>query len=282
MRNPPVVLTIAGSDSGGGAGIQADLKTCTAFGVYGASVVTSVTAQNTRGVQAVYPMEPEAVNAQLDSVLSDIEVDVIKIGMLHNAEIIHRVETAIAPLGVPLILDPVMVATSGDLLLEPPAVTALRERLFPLATLITPNIHEAGHLTGVTIRDSRQLEAAARQLLREGPEWVLIKGGDTVTGEGAFARESSDDLLVGPVRGGETESYLFSQQRIDTENAHGTGCTLASAIAAALARGNSIPEAVRAAKEYVTHALESGREWRIGGGRGPVNHFYAIHEEATV
>ncbi|MFP4331198.1 MAG: bifunctional hydroxymethylpyrimidine kinase/phosphomethylpyrimidine kinase [Spirochaetaceae bacterium] len=282
MRNPQIVLTIAGSDSGGGAGIQADLKSFTAFGVYGASVITSVTAQNTLGVQGVYPMEPEAVTAQLESVLSDIKVDVIKIGMLHNAEIIRRVEAAVAPLGVPVVLDPVMVATSGDLLLEPEAVSALRERLFPLATVITPNIHEAEHLIGSRIEDSRQMEAAARELLREGPEWVLIKGGDTVTGGGAFARQRSDDLLVGPARAGETERHLLSQERVETNNAHGTGCTLASAIASALARGDSVPEAVRAAKAYVTGALESARGWRVGGGRGPVNHFYRINQEATV
>ena len=262
----PIALTIAGSDSSGGAGIQADLKTFTAMGVYGASVLTALTAQNTMGVQAVAAVAPEFVAAQIESVVTDLKVGAIKTGMLANTAIIETVVSALeACPDVPIVVDPVMVATSGDPLLEPSAVAALKGLLIPRATLITPNLPEAADLLGVSVAKS---EADARdQLLaleKLGARAVLLKGGHGQGGE-AVDLLSIDGRLV-----------RLAGRRIETRNTHGTGCTLSAAIAAGLAQGQGLEEAVRHAKAFVHAAIEAARDLAIGKGAGPVDHLYAI------
>jgi hydroxymethylpyrimidine/phosphomethylpyrimidine kinase len=261
-----IALTIAGSDSSGGAGIQADLKTFSAFSVYGASVLTALTAQNTRGVTAVEPVAPAFVLAQIDAVLSDLDVGAVKTGMLANAAIVEAVAARLRrDSRQPLVVDPVMVATSGDVLLEPNAIDAIKRNLIPLAVVITPNLPEAARLLDTEVAASEA--AAARQaqaLLGLGCGAVLIKGGHG--------------------SGGEAVDYLcdasgirrFVQPRIDTPHTHGTGCTLSAAIAALLARGLSLSEAVGRAKAFVWHALQAGRDLGVGRGNGPVDHLYAI------
>ena len=271
-QRPPVVLTIAGSDSGGGAGVQADLKTFTRLGVYGATVITAVTAQNTRGVQGVYPVPVAGVAEQLRSVLTDIPVDAIKIGMLQGAATVRAVVAALRELladerAVPVVLDPVMVATSGDVLLEDAAVEVLRDELIPLATVITPNLHEARLLSGENISSEADMDAAADALRGLGCAWVLLKGGETVHGSFRFAPESSNDVLSG---GEPMQRFWFRSERVETQNDHGTGCTLSSAIAAGLAQGQDVPEAVRQAKAFLTAALRGAQGMRIGSGRGAV------------
>jgi hydroxymethylpyrimidine/phosphomethylpyrimidine kinase len=259
---PPRVLAIAGSDSGGGAGIQADLKTMLALGVHGMTVVTAVTAQNSVGVQGYWELPPGAIRAQLASVLGDIGADAVKTGMLASPEIVHAVcdELAGRP-GIPLVVDPVAVSKHGDSLLSPTAVTAIRERLLPLAAVVTPNLPEAELLTGMTIRDEDAMLAAARQIAELGPRWVLLKGG--------HLPGSPVDLLVG-----QDATVRFPGTRIDTPHTHGTGCTLASAIASGLARGLDMESAVRAAREYVTGAIAAG--FPLGAGIGPVGHGWRI------
>jgi hydroxymethylpyrimidine/phosphomethylpyrimidine kinase len=261
----PIALTIAGSDSSGGAGIQADLKTFSAFGVYGASVLTALTAQNTRGVQGVEPVRPAFVEAQLASVLDDLDVRAIKTGMLANGAIVSAVASALARVpAIPLVVDPVMVATSGDRLLASDAIAALKGELFPRATVVTPNLPEAAALLGVAVATSEnQMIEQARALARFGSGAVLIKGGH---GEGAEAV----DVLVG----GDAVLRLAAS-RIETRHTHGTGCTLAAAIAALLARGTDLEEAVRRAKAYVSAALAGGRDLGVGQGNGPVDHLFA-------
>ncbi len=263
---PPIALTIAGSDSGGGAGIQADLKTFSALGVYGASVITALTAQNTKGVTAVMDASEELVAAQLDAVFDDIAIDAVKIGMLSSSTIIETVAAALRryePAHV--VLDPVMVATSGDALLQPDAVEALRDVLLPLASIITPNLPEAAALLGrkdhIEVID---LKTVAQDLLALGPGAVLVKGGH-LDGEG-----SPDLLLDG------NGATTFAARRIDSVNTHGTGCTLSSAIAAHLARGLTLRDAVGAAKTYITGTIAAGRDFEIGGGQGPVHHFHKL------
>jgi hydroxymethylpyrimidine/phosphomethylpyrimidine kinase len=254
---PPRVLAIAGSDSGGGAGIQADLKTMLALGVHGMTVVTAVTAQNSVGVQGYWELPPDAIAAQLDSVLSDIGADAIKTGMLASPAIVHVVCDRLAGRGIPLVVDPVAVSKHGDSLLTPPAVAAIRERLLPLATVVTPNLPEAELLTGLTIRDEDAMLAAARQIAALGPRWVLVKGGH-LPGRPV-------DLLVGP------DAVLrYPGTRIDTPHTHGTGCTLASAIASGLASGLDMAQATQAARDYVTGAIAAG--FPLGAGIGPVGH----------
>ena len=263
---PPIALTIAGSDSSGGAGIQADLKTFTAFGVYGASVLTALTAQNTTGVQAVHAIPPEFVAAQIASVLGDLEVGAVKTGMLANAGIIDAVVAALATRpNLPLIVDPVMVATSGDPLLVPEAIDAVRSRLIPRATLITPNLPEAARLLDAAMAASE--DAALEQLHRLaglGAKAVLLKGGHGTSGEAV-------DLLIADGR-----VTRFASPRVATRNTHGTGCTLSAAIAALIATGVPLAEAVGRAKTYVHRAIEAGRDQRIGHGSGPVDHLFAI------
>lgn len=262
----PIALTIAGSDSSGGAGIQADLKTFSALGVYGASVITALTAQNTRGVQSIFPVTPQFVRQQLDAVMGDLAVTAVKIGMLGTADVIEAVADGLeawAPRFV--VLDPVMVAKSGDHLLVPSAVDALRRRLVPLVTLITPNLPEAAVLLGEPeVRERNRMPAAAARLQGLGAKNVLLKGGHL---EG----EDSPDVLL---HGGEV-SWLEGR-RVPTPHTHGTGCTLSSAIAALLARGRPLPAAVAEAKQWLGQAIAAGRELGIGRGKGPVHHFHAL------
>jgi hydroxymethylpyrimidine/phosphomethylpyrimidine kinase len=252
------ILTIAGSDSGGGAGIQADLKTITVLGGYGMSVVTALTAQNTLGVQGIEPVSPAFIKLQLQSVLSDIGVDGAKTGMLGDSGTIPVVAEQVRRYDVKhLVVDPVMVATSGDALLPATARATLFEPLLPLAQVVTPNLHEAGILCGFPVEDLDGMKAAARKIHQMGPRFVLVKGGHL---EG-----DAVDLLF------DGESFeSFRAPRIDNPNTHGTGCTLSAALATFLARGMAMPEAVGAAKKFITRAIQWGLD--LGSGRGPVNH----------
>ncbi len=263
----PIALTIAGSDSGGGAGIQADLKTFAALGVYGCSAISSLTAQNTCGVQGVLPVPPAFVQAQITSVLGDIPVAAIKTGMLAQADIIQAVaQTLSAYPHLPLVLDPVMVATSGDRLLAEDAVDALINDLLPRALVITPNLHEAAALLNRPVAQNlAQMREQAEQLLAMGARNVLMKGGHS-------SDEQATDLLL--TSEGE---FLFSSSRIVTKNTHGTGCTLASAIAAGLAKKLSLQDAVQEAKTYLHNALLHADKLTIGQGSGPVHHFYSFY-----
>lgn len=266
MKTYRRALTIAGSDSGGGAGIQADLKTFSALGCYGMSVITAVTAQNTVGVTGIHPVPPEFIGLQLDAVLSDIGADVVKIGMLHSAPIIAIVADRLSRYGCGVIvLDPVMVATSGDSLFLAKAVDDLRADLLPLATLVTPNLPEASLLLGREVTRQDQMADACRELVRLGCRSVFLKGGHL---EG----DSSVDVLFDGQTGKMVE---LAEARVVTDNSHGTGCTLSSAIAAFLAKGMVLPEAVRLAKAYVSQALSAGAEIITGHGHGPVHHFHA-------
>ncbi len=263
---PPIALTIAGSDSGGGAGIQADLKTFGALGVYGASVVTALTAQNTVGVQGVHGVPPDFVGAQFDSVCSDLEVASAKIGMLATADIIEVVAERVKAHAIArVVLDPVMVAKSGDRLLVPDARDALVERLFPLAEVITPNTEEARDiLGGAEIQDLAGMKGAARALHALGGRCVLLKGGHITEG-------AADVFFDGK------NEYILEGRRIDTPHTHGTGCTLSSAIAAGLALGETAIEAARRAKRFIQGAIENSLA--IGNGRGPLHHMYRQREE---
>lgn len=267
----PAALTIAGSDSSGGAGIQADLKTFTALGTYGASVLTALTAQNTRGVSAVHVPPSDFVRAQIDAVFDDLDVRAVKTGMLANRSIVLAVAEAMERhADVPLVVDPVMVATSGDPLIDDDAVEAVRERLLPRALIITPNLPEAARLLGVGQAGSpAEVEAQARALVALGCRYVLVKGGHRQSKQAPVA---AIDVLASPDGSVETLSAPW----IDTPNTHGTGCTLSAAIAALLVCGEELPAAVRQAKTFLTRALESGRQWQIGQGHGPVDHLYAI------
>lgn len=251
-------LTIAGSDSGGGAGIQADLKTFTVFGVYGMSVITAVTAQNTRSVSSVQAITPDMVTEQLRMVFADFPVHAAKTGMLFSAAVVEATAAFLEmhP-AVPLVVDPVMVSTSGSALLAEDAVTTMRSRLFPLADLVTPNLQEAEALTGVTISAPEHMELAARRIAESGCRGVLIKGGH-------LDAEARDLLLWND------ELMTFSKPRLGTTSTHGTGCTLSAAVTAGLAGGCSLPEAVRRAKEFVHRAMENGLT--LGDGNGPLNH----------
>ena len=260
-----IAVTIAGSDSGGGAGIQADLTTFSALEVYGASVITALTAQNTVGVQGIHDVPTDFIAAQMDSVFSDLKVDAVKIGMLSQARVIETVAAGIERHGLHhVVLDPVMIAASGDRLLAPDAIEALRRLLIPLAELVTPNLPEAAALLDEPVAtDEETMLAQGRRILAMGPRAVLIKGGHA---EGA----ESVDLLIEP-----TNVHRFAAPRIATKNTHGTGCTLSSAITAGLAKGLSLHPAVEAAKTYVSAAIGASRELEIGRGSGPVHHFYA-------
>jgi hydroxymethylpyrimidine/phosphomethylpyrimidine kinase len=260
-----IALSIAGSDSGGGAGIQADLKTFSALGVYGASVITALTAQNTLGVTGIHDVPAEFIAAQIDAVFSDLEVGAVKIGMVSQRPVIEAIAAGLERWKqTNVVLDPVMVATSGDKLLAPDAIDALRRVLFPRALVVTPNLPEAAALLDAPIAQTEtEMRAQAERLLDLGPRAVLIKGGH---GSGA----ESVDLLVEP-----TAFARLAADRIATRNTHGTGCTLSSAIAAGLAKGLSLDEAARAAKAYVTAALVASERLHIGSGHGPVHHFHA-------
>jgi hydroxymethylpyrimidine/phosphomethylpyrimidine kinase len=266
MKN---VLTIAGSDSGGGAGIQADLKTFAARGTYGMSVLTALTAQNTRGVQGVFEIPAAFVQQQIDAVMSDIEVDVWKTGMLSSAEIIGVVAERARHYGIKhLVVDPVMVAKGGDPLLQPQARDALIQELVPLAEVITPNHHEAQVLTGLEIATLEDARAAAAAIQQMGARNVIVKGGHLPTIEDAV------DVLYD----GKTFTEVRAP-RIMTKNTHGTGCTFASAIAAEVAKGHSVNEAVRIAKSYLTAALRAAESLNVGHGHGPLNHSFGMVTE---
>ena len=258
----PRLLTIAGSDSGGGAGIQADLKTFAALGCFGMTAITALTAQNTCGVRAIHGVPPDMLADQIDAVVEDIGVDAVKIGMLHSPEIVQAVADAIDRHALPhVVLDPVMVATSGAVLIDSPAIAALVRELFARAVLITPNLDEASLLVGRTLTSEQDMQAAAHELLAKGARAVLVKGGH-------LAGEEVSDLLQ--LAG--AAPYWMRAPRIDTTNTHGTGCTLSSAIAAYLALDYSLIDAVEAARVYVRGALAAGATVKTGQGSGPLNH----------
>ncbi len=259
---PPNALTIAGSDSGGGAGIQADLKTFAAFGVYGASAITAVTAQNTQTVTSVQEIDLEVIAAQIDAVVSDISIDVVKTGMLSSAGIVNLVAEKAREHGFSqMVVDPVMVAASGARLLREDSVEAIQKNLLPLATVVTPNIPEAEVLTGIEITGEGDMRRAAEQIHNFGPRYVVLKGGHMEQAD------HSDDLLFDGDR-----FEVFSAPRIETTSNHGTGCTFASAVASGLALGKDINAAVTDAKAYVTAAIANA--FPVGKGHGPLNHFH--------
>ncbi|EFI63748.1 bifunctional hydroxymethylpyrimidine kinase/phosphomethylpyrimidine kinase [Comamonas thiooxydans] len=269
------VLSIAGSDSGGGAGIQADLKTCAALGCYGMTAITAITVQNTLGVTGIHGIPLDTVRGQIDAVVQDIGVDAVKIGMLATPDVVSVVADAIRRHGIRnVVLDPVMVATSGDRLIVPETAQALVQELFPLATVITPNLDEAALLLGRNIDGIAALDAAVADLLAMGAPAVLLKGGHL-----------SGDLVMDVLgrQGRQAGDYLRLQsQRIVTHNGHGTGCTLSSAIASFLAQGLALEAAVTEARSYILGAIEAGAEVYTGQGHGPLNHGYAPRAQLIV
>lgn len=261
----PTALTIAGSDSGGGAGIQADIKTFSALGVYSASVITSVTAQNTQGVRGIQPISPDILRGQIEAVFEDITIDAIKIGMLHNKSAVHIVADTIEQYTpTHIVLDPVMISTSGSKLMEDEAIEGIINRLFSQVDLLTPNIDEAAFLSGLSIHTEKDMEQAANKLMTMGCRSILMKGGHLKS------EEMADILFMA-----NTPPVRYVSPAIHTRNTHGTGCTLSSAITAYLALGQTLPEAVRLAKEYITTAIRSGANVKTGHGHGPLNHFFA-------
>jgi hydroxymethylpyrimidine/phosphomethylpyrimidine kinase len=265
----PIALTIAGSDSSGGAGIQADLKTFAALGVYGASVVTALTAQNTQGVTGIHRVPADFVAAQIDAVFADLDVKAVKIGMTAETAVIGAIAAGLARWSPDhVVLDPVMVATSGDRLLAPEAIEALRRTLIPRARLITPNLPEAAALLDESVAETESgISQQGRRLLALGCAAVLIKGGH---GQGT---ESIDYLVT------RDSEVVLASPRIATKNTHGTGCTLSSAIAAGLAKGESMEAAVRAAKAYITAAIAAADRLGVGHGHGPVHHFHEFNRD---
>lgn len=274
-NQPHISLTIAGSDSGGGAGIQADIKAMSATGSFACSVITALTAQNTQGVSAIHPVPKSFVEAQLESVFSDMKVDAVKIGMLSDADTILMIAQVLKKYQPKfIILDPVMVATSGDVLLESKAISSLVNYLIPLANLITPNLYEAQVLLGRDLnafpKSNAELESAAQSLLALGSQGVLLKGGHMDT-------QDSTDVWVT-----ESQFEYFSKERVITTNTHGTGCTLSSAITSYLAQGFSMSESIRKAKVYISHALVAAKDYQLGQGSGPVDHFYMLKQSGLM
>jgi len=265
-HSTPIVLTIAGSDSGGGAGIQADIKAISATGSYACSVITALTAQNTLGVDGIYPVDADFVSQQLDSVFSDLAVSAVKVGMLADSEVICAVAEKLRQYQPKhLVVDPVMVATSGDLLLQQSAIETLKSELLPLASVITPNLPEAAALTGSPLPQTEAEMITLTDKLRQlDTPSVLLKGGHLDN------ESDSTDLLIQA----NTVSRL-SQKRVNTQNTHGTGCTLSSAIASYLAQGHSLENAVQSGKEYISQAIAHADQLSIGKGHGPVHHFFA-------
>ncbi len=261
------VLTIAGSDSGGGAGIQADIKAISACGCFAASAITAVTVQNTLGVEAVHPIPLDILEGQISAVLSDIGADAIKIGMMHSTEVVDVVCRALDRFEIKnVVVDPVMVSTSGHRLIEQSAIESLKANLLPRARVITPNIPEAEILLGESIDGQTQLPEMARKLSMGGKVSVLLKAGH-------LTEQTLTDIFYNA----ETDEIIeLTSQRLDTPNTHGTGCTLSSAFAAMLARGMELNDAARAAKEYINAAIVAGAQYRIGHGHGPVNHFFKL------
>lgn len=260
MKKIYKALTIAGSDSGAGAGIQADLKTFAAFGVYGTSVITAITAQNTQGVTQILELSPDLVEAQIDAVVEDIGAHALKTGMLANSAIIEVVAAKVQEHGLKnLVVDPVMVAKGGDLLLRPEAIETLRARLIPLATIVTPNLPEAEQLTGIHCSRAAGIKEAARKIIAMGTRSVVIKGG--------HSKGPATDFFY------DGKKFLeLTTPRLRTANTHGTGCTFSAAIAAGLAKGEKLERAVIQAKRYITHAIRRG--FAVGSGHSPVHHFY--------
>ena len=267
----PRVLTIAGSDSGGGAGIQADLKTFAALGAYGASAITAVTAQNTQGVQAVHVVPPEIIVQQCESVLVDIRIDAVKIGMLPDAESIRTVAAVLRRFEVPfMVLDPVLVATSGDSLALEDTAEVMCAELLPLANLVTPNLNELAQLSGSLLaQDEAEMLAQGRILLEKGALAVLLKGGHWVD-----SSEARDWLLTA-----DSEPQCFVSPRVPTLNTHGTGCTLSAAVAALYPSRQNLSAAVGAAKSYLQGAIEAGQHWQVGHGHGPLAHFWRFYQD---
>lgn len=270
-KSYPIVLSIAGSDSSGGAGIQADLKTFSALGVYGATAITAITAQNTQGVNSQFALPPQMVYEQITAVIDDLNLSVVKIGMLSNVEIVNAVADALSNYDVKIVLDPVIVSTSGHRLLSVEAQDVIKERLLPMCEIVTPNIPEMETLTDMPVSTFEEKEKAANHLLSLGAKSVLLKGGHE---EG----EIKTDVLLSKCHGEGSQLITHSSQLVSetiaTKNVHGTGCTLSSAIAAFMARGLSLEDAVREAKHYVTEAIRAGADVKIGHGFGPVNHFF--------
>ncbi|MBP3671610.1 MAG: bifunctional hydroxymethylpyrimidine kinase/phosphomethylpyrimidine kinase [Bacteroidaceae bacterium] len=264
MKRYPTTLIIAGSDSCGGAGIQADIKTCSAIGVYATTAITAVTAQNTMGVIDIQAISPHMVHRQIEAVIEDFTIDCIKIGMLCNAHIANAVADALSRIEIPIVLDPVMVSTSGHKLLSDDAIEVVVERLFPMASLITPNTHEASLITGIATNSLDDMLHNAQLLLQKGCKAVLMKGGhiDSTT---------ATDILVT----NEHHIEQFSSERINTRNTHGTGCTLASAIAAYMALGFPLSHAIKEAKNYLTGAIAHSADVQVGHGHGALNHAFA-------
>lgn len=267
----PNVLSIAGSDPSGGAGIQADLKSISANGAFAMAAVTALTVQNTCGVSGIHLVPPDFVKAQIEAVFDDIRVDAVKIGMIATAEIATAVGEALAERDVPVVLDPVMIAKGGAPLLQPDAVAALRAHLLPQATLLTPNLPEASHLLGLDVAQRRdEMEAQGRALMALGPGAVLMKGGH-------LSDADSPDCLVT-----DAGSFWFDSVRVATKNTHGTGCTLSSALAARIGRGEALPEAVANAKSYVSNAIAGAEALDVGSGHGPTHHFAAMYAATGV
>ena len=266
----PIVLTIAGSDSGGGAGIQADIKAMSATGSFACSVITAITSQNTQGVSAIFPIPLDHVASQLDAVFSDLNVVAVKVGMLADSNIIKVVADKINQYQPKyLVIDPVMVATSGDLLLEQSAISTLKEALIPLADIITPNLPEGAALTGKPVPESEaDMQDMVEELRALGAKAVLLKGGHLEQDE------NSNDLLILP-----SSTALISAKRFPTKNTHGTGCTLSSSIASYLAQGNELTQSVELGKRYISEAIAHADQLNVGQGHGPVNHFYAGHAD---
>jgi len=273
MASPKKVLSIAGSDSGGGAGIQADLKTIAALGCYGLTAITALTAQNTQGVTAIHAPEPEFLRAQLDAVFEDIGADAVKIGMLHSPEIVAVVASALKQYRPGfVVLDPVMVATSGDRLITPQTQEHIVAELFPLATIVTPNLDELSWLIGTTVDSWTQFEASAQALHAMGAKNVLVKGGHMKS------PNLMDMLVEFTARPKAADAIAITEivkPRIHTQNLHGTGCTLSSAIACFLALGYPLKAAVKGAQDYVYQAISAAVAMRIGSGHGPVNHSFS-------
>lgn len=265
MKKYPCILSIAGSDCSGGAGIQADLKTISALGGYAATAITAITVQNTTGVRAIHAVPPIYVGGQIEVVMEDIRPEAVKIGMINDVEIVKVIADCLRRYRPRFVVfDPVMVSTSGHKLIEDSAISALTRELMPLSSLITPNLKEAEVLTGHPINKVEEMRAAAPELLKFGCEAVLLKGGHLEGGK------MCDVLQIA----GEEEPHLFVSDKIESKNTHGTGCTLSSAIATFLALGYDMPQAVERAKAYVTGGINAGKDVHIGEGHGPLNHFY--------
>lgn len=266
MRTYPCVLTIAGSDCSGGAGIQADIKTISALGAYAASAITAITVQNTCGVTGIHPVPPSYVKGQIEAVMDDICPQAIKIGMINDTKIVEVIAEMLQKYQPQFVVfDPVMVSTSGCKLMEDEAIEAITTRLIPLATLITPNLSEAEILAGQKIRTVEEMQRQAKEMLKLGCRGVLVKGGHLEGGRMCDVLQTV----------GEEAPHLFAAPKVDSRNTHGTGCTLSSAIATYLALGETITDAVEKAKQYVYKGIEAGKDVCIGHGHGPLNHFYS-------